>query len=113
MDTSPPAGGQWLICHNQIRQPRQGSRLYESKTIRPLPLKYPRSSKPARQRSCNVTPSRVLRVSTLQTVAATFSGSSTQEIVKISHEEKAWIENINSDNHRISYLKYGFALNAL
>jgi len=52
-------------------------------------------------------------VSTLQTVAATFSDSSTQEIVKISHEEKAWIENINSDNHRISYLKYGFDLNAL
>ncbi len=52
-------------------------------------------------------------LNTLKAVASTFSHVSTQDIVKISHEEKAWIDNINAENHMISYLKYGFVLNAL
>lgn len=52
-------------------------------------------------------------LNTLTTVAETFSRISTKEIIRISHEEKAWIENVNAKNHMISYLKYGFDLKAV
>lgn len=69
---------------------------------------------PAEGRKLNAEMFSAEELKTLKTVAATFFHISTQEIVKISHEEQAWIENINADSsHMISYLKYGFVLNAL
>ena len=50
---------------------------------------------------------------TLTIVAETFSRISTREIIRISHEEKAWIENVHAKSQMISYLKYGFDLKAV
>ena len=42
-----------------------------------------------------------------------FSFVSTQEIIAISHQEPAWIENVKAKNPMISDLKYGFDLKAV
>lgn len=49
---------------------------------------------------------------TLETVANAFGTTTTGQIIKISHEEPAWIEN-ETDRKLISYQKYGFNLKAL
>jgi uncharacterized phage-associated protein len=49
---------------------------------------------------------------TLQAVAQRFGKFNTKQIVEVSHQEKAWVEN---EPHRglISYQKYAFELNAM
>jgi hypothetical protein len=49
---------------------------------------------------------------TLTVVLQTFSKTSTQQIIKISHEEKGWLDNVGKCG-MISYQKYGFELKAL
>ncbi len=68
---------------------------------------------PAEDHKFNAEMFSATELNTLKTVAATFYGMSTKEIIKISHEEKAWIENSNTENHMISYLNCGFDLNAV
>jgi transcriptional regulator with XRE-family HTH domain/uncharacterized phage-associated protein len=48
----------------------------------------------------------------LTAVTKAFSKTSTQQIIKISHEEKGWIDNV-AIHGRISYRLYGFELKAL
>jgi uncharacterized phage-associated protein len=50
---------------------------------------------------------------TLTTVSENFASISTREIIRISHDEKAWIENVHAKNQMISYLKYEFDLKAV
>ncbi len=51
-------------------------------------------------------------IACLEKVVSTFDRTSTQEIIRISHQEKAWKEN-EATKSRISYQKYGFDLKGL
>lgn len=52
-----------------------------------------------------------IEIRILDTVVSKFKNLNTQEIVNISHEEKAWLEN-HIDRNIISYKEYAFNLNA-
>jgi DNA-binding transcriptional regulator YiaG/uncharacterized phage-associated protein len=68
---------------------------------------------PAESRSFDAEKFSAKELDTLNTVATAFLKTGTKEIIAISHNENAWIENIHGGNGMISYLRYGFDLKAL
>ena len=68
---------------------------------------------PAPSRVCKAGTLAPEEMNSLRKTVERFSSVSTQEIIAISHQEPAWSENVKAKNPMISYLKYGFELNAL
>jgi len=52
-------------------------------------------------------------IESMKIVLETLRYKKTEEIRKLSHQEKAWIENKNTSNKMISYLDYAFQLKAV
>ena len=68
---------------------------------------------PAPDRTCSAGVLAPAEMNSLIKTAERFSSVNTQQIIAISHDEPAWIENVKAGNSMISYLKYGFELKAL
>lgn len=68
--------------------------------------------KPHGKRTFNSGLFNELELKTLEDVAKKFKSASTNQIVEISHDEKAWIDNFHEGKALISY-EYGFDLKAI